>query len=284
MATREHSERAPRSKIHERVSAQFGAAAAAYSTSLVHSDPAALSKVVELARPQPPDVALDVATGSGNTALALAPHLAQVIAYDMTAEMLAETARNAAARGLANVATRQGTAESLPFPDSTFDIVTVRQAPHHFADVRAAICEMARVAKPGARVIIVDSTSPEDDSLDRQWNYIEKLRDPSHVRNYRPSEWRSIAAAAGLRITFEELGFATENGRGMDFMAWVRRMSAPPAALEELTHLFRNASPALAAALRVELAPVSDGRPEQGRRVDGAIRFCVPQITLAAVR
>jgi ubiquinone/menaquinone biosynthesis C-methylase UbiE len=284
VAGREHSERAPRSEIHERVSAQFGAAAAAYSTSLVHSDPAALSKVVELARPQPPDVALDVATGSGNTALALAPHLAQVIAYDMTAEMLAETARNAAARGLANVATRQGTAESLPFPDSTFDIVTVRQAPHHFADVRAAVCEMARVAKPGARVIIVDSTSPEDDSLDRRWNYIEKLRDPSHVRDYRPSEWRAIAAAAGLRITFEELGFATENGRGMDFTAWVRRMNAPPAAVEELTHLFRNASPALAAALRVELAPVSDERPEQGRRVDGAIRFCVPQITLAAVR
>lgn len=259
------------SRIHERVSTQFGAAAASYSASLVHADPAALAKVVELARPQPTDAALDVATGTGNTALALAPHVAQVVAYDMTEQMLAETARHAAARGLSNVITRQGTAESLPFPDAAFDIVAVRQAPHHFADVRAALREMARVARPGARVIIVDSTSPEDDSLDRQWNHIEKLRDPSHVRNYRPSEWRAIVAAAGLRITFEELGFATENGLGMDFASWVRRMNTPPAAVEELTHLLRNASPALAAALRLEF-------------VDDAIRFCVPSITLAALR
>jgi len=258
-------------RIHELVNAQFGAAAAAYSTSLVHTDPAALRKVVELAGPQPEDVALDIATGAGNTALALAPHVAQVTAYDMTEEMLAETARNAAACSLTNVVTRKGTAESLPFRDVAFDIVTVRQAPHHFADVRAAVREMARVAKPGARVIIVDSTTPEADSLDQQWNYIEKLRDSSHVRNYRPGEWRDIVAAAGLFITFEELGFATENGRGMNFASWVARMNTSPAAVEELTHLFRNASPALAAALRIELEA-------------DAIRFCVPQITLAAIK
>jgi ubiquinone/menaquinone biosynthesis C-methylase UbiE len=258
-------------RIHERVNAQFGAAAAAYSTSLVHTDPAALRKVVDLASPQPEDVALDIATGAGNTALALAPHVAQVTAYDMTEQMLAETARNAAARGLANVVTRKGTAESLPFRDAAFDIVTVRQAPHHFADVRAAVREMARVAKPGARVIIVDSTTPEADSLDRKWNHIEKLRDSSHVCNYRPSEWRAIVAAAGLRITFEELGFATENGRGMDFASWVGRMNTPPTAVDELTRLFLNASPALAAALRIELEA-------------DAIRFCVPQITLAALK
>jgi ubiquinone/menaquinone biosynthesis C-methylase UbiE len=259
------------SRIHKRVSAQFGRAAAAYSTSLVHADPAALRKVVELANPQPTDVALDIATGTGNTALALAPLVAQVIAYDMTEEMLAETARHALSRGLTNIITRRGTAEALPFADATFDVVTVRQAPHHFADVRAAIREMARVAKSCARVIIVDSTSPEDDSLDRQWNYVEKLRDPSHVRNYRPSEWRAIVAGTGLRIVSEELGFATENGRPMDFTSWVTRMNAPRAAVDELTHLFRNASAALVDALRIELA-------------GEAIYFCVPQITLVAVR
>ena len=80
---------------------------------------------------------------------------------------------------------------------------------------------MARVTKPGGRVIIVDSRAPEDPALDREFNQIEKLRDPSHVRNYRPSEWRTMVTAAGLRITFEELDFYTENGRpdgfrGMD--------------------------------------------------------------------
>jgi ubiquinone/menaquinone biosynthesis C-methylase UbiE len=272
MATREPLEKDRMSSIHNRVSAQFGPAAAAYTASQVHSDPQALRKVVELALPRPTDRALDIATGAGHTALALAPHVAEVVAYDMTEPMLRETAASAAARGLARVVTRQGIAEALPFPDASFDIVTVRQAPHHFADVRAAIREMARVAKPGARVVMVDSVSFEDAALDRQWNQMEKLRDPSHVRNYTPHEWRSMLADVGLRITFEELSFATENGRPMDFVAWVRRMNTPPEAVKELTGLFRSASPALAAALCIEIAN------------DGAIFFSVPLITLAALR
>ena len=179
--------------------------------------------------------------------------MAEVIAYDITPQMLAETARNAAERGLTNVAIRQGAAEHLPFADSSFDIVTVRHAPHHFADAAQAVREMARVAKPGGRVIIVDSRSPEDPALDREFNHIEKLRDPSHVRNYRPSEWRAMVTAAGLRITFEELDFYTENGRPMDFAAWTRRANTPPAAIAELARLFRDASPALIEALRIEL-------------------------------
>ncbi|HEX4001997.1 MAG TPA: methyltransferase domain-containing protein [Candidatus Acidoferrales bacterium] len=269
---KDRAEKDAMSGIHDRVSAQFGAAAAAYTTSLVHADPEALRQVVELSKPRPTDRALDIATGAGHTALALAPHVAEVVAYDMTEPMLRETARNATARGLANVTTRQGIAESLPFADASFDIVTVRQAPHHFADVRAAVREMARVAKPGARVVIVDSASPEDPSLGRQWNHIEKLRDPSHVRNYTPSEWRTMIADAGLRVTFEKSSFATENGRPMDFAAWVARMKTPPAAVDELTRLFRSASPELAAALRIEIAD------------DGAISFCVPLVTLAAIR
>src|SRR5579862_4932283 len=162
MAPHENPARDDAAEIHERVSAQFGAAASAYTTSKVHADPQALRQVVELARAKPTDRALDIATGAGHTALALAPHVAEVVAYDMTEPMLRETARNAAARGLANIATQQGIAEALPFADASFDIVTARQAPHHFADIRAAIREMARVAKPGARIVIVDSASPED--------------------------------------------------------------------------------------------------------------------------
>lgn len=271
MPKQDHAERPRAADIHQLVNSQFGPIAAAYTSSLTHSDPEALSRVVELAAPKSSDVALDIATGAGHTALALAPHVAQVTAYDLTEPMLAETRRNAAARGLTNVSTRQGTAESLPFPDATFGIVTVRQAPHHFADVRAAVREMARVAKSGARIIIVDSAAPDDDSLDREWNEMERLRDPSHVRNYRLGEWREFVSSAGLRVTFDELGFATEQGGPMDFAAWVRRINASPAAAEELTRRFRQASPALAAALRIQV-------------IDGALYFCVPQITIAAVK
>jgi ubiquinone/menaquinone biosynthesis C-methylase UbiE len=271
MSKCEHAENDQASEIHRRVNAQFGAAAAAYSSSLTHSDSSALNRVVELAEPKPEDVVLDIATGAGHTALALAPYVNEVIAYDMTEPMLAETRRNAAVRGLTNVTTKQGAAEALPFPDASFDIVTVRQAPHHYADVRTAVREMARVAKRGGRVIIIDSVSPDDDSLDRQWNHMEKLRDPSHVRNYRPSEWRTFVAEAGLRITVEECSFATEKGGPMDFNAWIHRMDTPPAAVEEITRLFRDASPRLAAALCIQI-------------VDGAIFFCVPVLTVVAVR
>jgi ubiquinone/menaquinone biosynthesis C-methylase UbiE len=271
MAKQVRTAKVEASKLHERVSAQFGPTAAAYSRSLVHSDPGALRKAVELARPKPGDMALDIATGAGHMAMALAPHVTKVIAYDMTQEMLLEAKGNAVTRGLTNLTTKMGIAEDLPFPDSTFDIVTVRHAPHHFANVTVAIREMARVAKMGARLVIVDSTSPEDVSLDRQWNHLETLRDPSHVRNYRPSEWRAIVASAGLHTFFEEVDFCTENGHPMNFAAWTQRMNTPPEAVYELTQLFRSAAPALVEALRIQI-------------IDDALLFCVPQISIGAVK
>jgi hypothetical protein len=96
-------------EIHQRANAQFGAAAA-YTASLTHGNPDALRRIVELAGPKPEDIVLDIATGAGHTALALAPHVREVIAYDMTEPMLAETRRNAALQGLMNVSARQGTA------------------------------------------------------------------------------------------------------------------------------------------------------------------------------
>jgi len=258
-------------EAHRRVQSQFGAAAAAYTSSIGHSSSPKLAQVVELARANATDRALDVATGAGHTALALAPHVAQVVAYDLTREMLDETARNAAARGLSNVTLRQGAAESMPFADGEFDIVTVRQAPHHFADIEAALREMARVLKPGGRAVIVDSRAPEDDRLDREYNLIEKLRDRSHVRNYRPSEWRAMLRRAGLHLKFEELDYYTENGRPMDFEAWTARIRTPASSVVTLRSLFSNASPELRDLLRIEISGDSIG-------------FCVPQITLAAIK
>ena len=257
--------------VHDRVQAQFGAAASAYTTSVGHGDQTMLQRVVDLARPERSDRVLDVATGAGHTALALAPHVAEVIAYDITQQMLDETARNAAARGLDNVLTRQGIAEELPFADGSFEIVSVRQAPHHFADIEAAIREMARVVKPRGRVVVVDSHVPEEKALADALNHIEKLRDPSHVRSYRPSEWRVMMRAAGLRIVAEELDYYTENGRAMDFDKWINRIKTAPDAVVELKRLLRDASPELAAAIKLEIA-------------DDRIGFYVPQITIVATK
>jgi SAM-dependent methyltransferase len=83
--------------------------------------------------------------------------------------------------------------EDLPFADGSFDIVVSRLGGHHFADVSAAVREMARVAS--VAVIVVDNTFGGD-ALEEA----ERLRDPSHVRCYSTEEWRGFFAEAGLEV------------------------------------------------------------------------------------
>ena len=108
--------------IRTLVQQQFGAHAAAYATSAVHAKGASLARVVELVAPEPHWHALDIATGAGHMALAFAPHVANVVASDITPEMLAETAKLAAAQGHANIEIAHADAGALPFADASFDI------------------------------------------------------------------------------------------------------------------------------------------------------------------
>jgi ubiquinone/menaquinone biosynthesis C-methylase UbiE len=134
------------------VQRQFGAHAAAYSTSTVHAKGASLARLIELTKPHKTWRALDVATGAGHTAAAFAPHVASVIASDLTEEMLAEAAALAASKGFANMTTARADAEALPFADASFELVTCRIAPHHFPDVPTFVAEARRVLVPGGEL------------------------------------------------------------------------------------------------------------------------------------
>lgn len=257
-------------QIHQLVAANFGPVAEKYATSPGHANKAALETLVELVAPTRTTEVLDIATGAGNVALAFAPHVARVVAFDLTPAMLEQTLKTAESRGLSNVEAVQGLAEELPFEDASFDVVTVRLAPHHYADIQKAVDEMARVTRPGGKVVIVDTTVPEDDTLDREINDIETLRDNSHVRNYRLSEWKAMAEKAGLTVSYEHVGPYTE-GFKMEFEDWVERIRTPQPAVVELRQRFRNASPELAAAISLEL---------QG----DTILFVWDQVTLIAVK
>jgi SAM-dependent methyltransferase len=115
-----------------------------------------------------------------------------------------------------------GRAEALPFGDGSFDVVVSRSALHHFADPQAALREMARVVRPGGRVVTVDvmaSESPEDAALH---NALEALRDPSHARMLPKSELRAALARAGLEI---EDSVEWTNHR--QFEEWLRIANAP---------------------------------------------------------
>lgn len=170
----------------------FGDRAAFYTTSPAHTDPQVLARVVELAGPQPDWVALDIATGSGHTALALAPHVKSAIGIDITDEMLREAEKLGKDRAIANVTFRPGDVHHLPFEDGAFQLVTCRRSAHHFSNIRRALDEIRRVLVPGGRVVIDDRSVPEDDFADRCMNLLDTYHDESHVREYRPTEWRTM--------------------------------------------------------------------------------------------
>jgi ubiquinone/menaquinone biosynthesis C-methylase UbiE len=197
------------------VQERFGTYAATYATSRSHAKGGSLPRLVELLAPRPGAIALDIATGAGHVALALAAHAGQVVASDLTPQMLLVARGLASERKLANVSFVDTRAEALPFADGTFDIVTCRIAPHHFDDVRAFACEVARVLKPGGLFGLVENVSPDpsimtDDAAALaaaadEYNAFEKHRDPSHVRCLTLTEWRGLVADAGLNERHVEL-------------------------------------------------------------------------------
>jgi ubiquinone/menaquinone biosynthesis C-methylase UbiE/extradiol dioxygenase family protein len=208
--------------IKDRVRAAFGAAAESYVTSERHRSGDDLALLVEWAQPVPSDRALDISTGGGHTARAVAPHVSSVAVTDLTPRMLATARAFLAEQGVTNATYVIADAERLPFLDASFDLVTVRIAPHHYADAPRAMREMARVLAPGGRLLFIDNIAPEDTELDQIMNDWERRRDPSHVRAYTETEWRSLLAEAGLSVTRSET-----RRKAYLFAGWVERMSLP---------------------------------------------------------
>ena len=205
------------------VEQQFGAVANAYLTSAVHAQGEDLTALAALAHGQSGARALDMGCGGGHVAYAVAPHVAQIVAYDLSAEMVAVVAKSAAERGLANLTTQQGPAERLPFADASFDLVVCRYSAHHWRDFEAGLREAARVLKPGGRAGFVDAISPGRAVLDTYLQAIEVLRDTSHVRDRSRAEWLDAAARAGFSG-----GTVTDYRVRMDFPTWIARMRTPP--------------------------------------------------------
>jgi ubiquinone/menaquinone biosynthesis C-methylase UbiE len=241
------------------VQQQFGAHAAAYVTSAVHAKGASLGRLVELVRPESHWQALDIATGAGHTAAAFAPHVARVIASDITDEMLDEANKLAAGKGLANMETAVADAEALPFENAQFDLVTCRIAAHHFPDVARFVGEVRRVMKPGGTFALVDNISPDTLSTPgfseaeladaaAAYNAFEKLRDPSHGRCLGLAEWTELVAAAGLEVQHREI-----LPKAMEFTPWVARMEVDAATTQRLRSMLEGGTPALEAFLKPHL-------------------------------
>ncbi len=234
-------------KQAEVVAEQFGSTAAAYLTSTVHATGADLDTVKDLARQHPDAAVLDLGCGAGHISFAMAPFAASVTAYDLSDQMLAVVETSARQRQLANIKTECGRAEKLPFASASFDIVVTRFSAHHWGDVPAAMQEVHRVLRAGGIVVVIDIVAPENPLHDTTLQAVELLRDASHVRDYRSSEWADFIANAG---------FTPERQSSwrlkMVFDEWVARMRTPSERVVAIRSLLDSAPEETASYFAVE--------------------------------
>ena len=247
---------------HDFVATHYAPRAAAYVTSAVHASGPDLDQIEAFVRGSADARALDLGCGGGHVSYRAAPHVREVVACDLTPDMLAQVKKTAAERGLANIVTRQAAAERLPFAAGAFDFVLSRYSAHHWNNFEAGLREARRVLKDGGRAVFADCVSPAHPLLDTHLQAIELLRDPSHVRNYSAAEWLAALARSGFSAT----AVAARKLR-LEFTVWTERTKTPELYTKAIFNLQAQAS-----------APVRDHFAISG---DGG--FSLDTLTIEAV-
>ncbi|MYF97627.1 methyltransferase domain-containing protein [Candidatus Poribacteria bacterium] len=225
--------------IHTSVRNQFSQHAEYYAQSSAHAKGDTLDVILDFADPKGTEKTLDIATGTGFTAFALAPKVSHVVATDLTPEMVTKASELAQEQAIKNIIFSVAAAESLPFATASFDLVTVRLAPHHFQDVPRFLREVHRVLRNDGLFCLVDSVSPESEKMIKWQNNVEKLRDDSHVFGYPPSQWDTMITDAGFEI---EKTAHTRNAQ-MSFLWWVRPQKNPPEVVQQIREAFERLTP-----------------------------------------
>jgi len=240
------------------VQQQFGNVAANYATSIVHASGEDMNRMVQLAELSGTEKVLDAGCGAGHTALAFAPHVAEVIAYDLTLSMLEQVNRLAVERGVTNLTTQHGDVEKLPFENGTFDRVVSRYSAHHWPHPARALAEFRRVLKQGGQFILSDIVADESPTLDTFLQTIELIRDPSHVRDHSISQWNMLLRDTGFT---PEVLYTWQ--LPLDFDAWVTRMATPAPSVAMIRALFDGAP--------TEVRNAMDVQPNYRFQIPGAL-------------
>ena len=236
--------------VTEQVKQQFGAVAEAYVNSSFHASGPDLALLVAACDFKGTETVLDLGCGPGHTAMACARKAARVIGIDVTPEMVVAANALAAQRSLSNVEFRVGNVEQLPFVTGSVDVVTSRVSAHHYSDPGRALSEAFRVLKPGGLLLVSDTVSPEDPACDTFFNTMEILRDSSHVRNYKGSEWMRMLKAAGFEPEMLE-----RFPLALDGADWVKRMQTPPEKVAMLKQLLAEAASSVRSAFEIREDP-----------------------------
>ncbi len=216
----------------------FSRTAEGYVASFSHKAGRDLQRLIEIGEWNTDQYALDIATGGGHTALAVAPLVAQVMVSDLTPRMLEKAREFLLAQGVTNAQFQVADAEHLPFADGTFDRVSCRIAAHHFPAMLQAVKEVARVLKTGGLFLLIDCMAQSDPELDTFDNTVEKWRDASHGRSCTKEEWQDFFAQAGLRV--EQMEFFR---RTHDYDDWTLRSQLPNTEKAQLEQFILESNP-----------------------------------------
>jgi ubiquinone/menaquinone biosynthesis C-methylase UbiE len=149
-------------------------------------------------RPNGDERALDVGTGAGAFALALAPLVREVVGVDLVPELLALARERAA--GLDNVEFVEADGSALPFPDFSFDLAGTLRTLHHVHRPELFVAELARVTRPRGHVLVVDQLAPADPLEALELDRFERARDPAHERLLPDGDLRQLFEANRLAL------------------------------------------------------------------------------------
>lgn len=155
--------------------------------------------VLEFVQPRGDERAVDVGTGAGALALALAPHVAEVVGVDVEPELLARARERAPANATFEVAD----AARLPFTDASFDLAGTQKTLHHVHRPELALAELARVTRPGGRILVIDQLAPVDPLEALAVDRFERARDPEHERVLSDQDFRGLFEANRLSLVRE---------------------------------------------------------------------------------
>ncbi|HVP27783.1 MAG TPA: methyltransferase domain-containing protein [Myxococcota bacterium] len=250
----------------DRIRAQFTRQADAYARMRQTTDEAGLLGLVSLAGTRAGDRVLDVACGPGFLTMAFASRCGQAVGLDATEIFTARAREEAARRGLGNVEFRSGDAAALPFDAASFDVVSCRAAFHHFPEPGRVLREMARVAKPGGRVLVADMLGSEEAEKAACHDRIERLCDPTHERALPASELLRLFAEAGLEVVAQP-----RSTLHYDLDEWLAHGGPGEAATREIVSL-------------LEASLETDRCGLDVRREDGRLRFSHRAIAVLARR
>lgn len=211
-----------------------------FLNSEVHSMSPTIQRVKEMSRFWKIDSVCDVACGAGHFGISFRDSASLITFVDPSENML-ETAKHLAlAKKINQIQTIQGFAEAIPLPDQSFDLVVSRLAPHHFVDIQKAVCEMARIVKPGGHVVVIDLSGYEEKEIDEFNHQLEILHDPTHVRSYRAEEWETFFTHAGLEM-IELHDWQMERPQGVSVNRWCQIASSGSEAEEKIRQLLQDA-------------------------------------------